>query len=126
VLYAYVPYEIHESVRGKLDELDRELEGEGMRSQLVVALDAMSPVRDGDTAELWIDPAKIHVFDPDGGDNLTRDEARAAKLEEDAREQRKRALERAKRRATQDGTPAPREGTTRESGTREGSTAAGA
>ncbi|PFG38780.1 carbohydrate ABC transporter ATP-binding protein (CUT1 family) [Georgenia soli] len=106
VLYAYIPYELDESVRKQLDELDRELEGEGMRSQLVVALDAMSPIRDGDTAQLWIDPAKIHLFDPESGDNLTRDEERAAKLEEDAREQRRRALERAKRRAEREGAPA--------------------
>lgn len=98
VLYAYVPYEVDERVRGKLEELDRELDGEGMRSQLVVALDAMSPTRDGDTAELWIDPANIHVFDPESGDNLTRDEARAAALEADAKRQRERALERARRR----------------------------
>ncbi|WP_043501629.1 ABC transporter ATP-binding protein [Georgenia sp. SUBG003] len=106
VLYAYVPYRLDESVRRQLDELDRELEGEGMRSQLVVALDAMSPIRDGDTAQLWIDPAKIHVFDPESGDNLTRDEERAAKLEEDAKQQRRRALERAKRRAEREGAPA--------------------
>ncbi|WP_448071288.1 ABC transporter ATP-binding protein [Georgenia yuyongxinii] len=107
VLYAYVPYEIHESVRAKLDELDRELEGEGMRSQLVVALESMSRIRDGDTAELWIDPAKIHVFDPESGDNLTRDEQRAAELEEDAINQRRRALERARLRAERDGARQP-------------------
>jgi multiple sugar transport system ATP-binding protein len=106
VLYAYVPYHLDESVRAQLDELDRELEGEGMRSQLVVALDAMSPIRDGDTAQLWIDPAKIHLFDAESGDNLTRDEEKAAKLEEDAKRQRERALERAKQRAEREGAPA--------------------
>ncbi|MFH5824370.1 ABC transporter ATP-binding protein [Georgenia sp. AZ-5] len=101
VLYAYVPYEVHERVRKQLDELDRELEGEGMRSQLVIALDSMSPIRDGDVANLWIDPDKIHVFDPESGLNLTRDEARAAQIEEDAKNHRKRALERARRRASE-------------------------
>ncbi|MEE6287618.1 sn-glycerol-3-phosphate ABC transporter ATP-binding protein UgpC [Georgenia sp. MJ173] len=99
VLYAYIPYETHEAVRDKLEELDRDLDGEGMRTQLIVALDAMSRVRPGDTAELWLDPASLHVFDPETGDNLTRDEERAEQLEEDARTQRTRALERAKERA---------------------------
>ncbi|MPV39045.1 ABC transporter ATP-binding protein [Georgenia subflava] len=99
VFYAYVPFETHEAVREKLDELDRDLDGEGMRPQLVVALEAMSRIRAGDTAELWFDPASLHIFDPEGGTNLTRDEDRAQQLEEEAREQRRRALERARKRS---------------------------
>ncbi|RPF26035.1 ABC transporter ATP-binding protein [Georgenia muralis] len=98
VLYAYIPFETHEAVRGKLEELDRDLDGEGMRTQLVVALESLSTVRDGDTAELWFDPGAMHVFDPESGANLTRDEARADELEEQAREMRRRALERAQKR----------------------------
>ncbi|UNX55635.1 sn-glycerol-3-phosphate ABC transporter ATP-binding protein UgpC [Georgenia sp. TF02-10] len=97
VLYAYIPFQTHEGVREKLEELDRDLDGEGMRTQLVVALESMSRLRDGDRAELWFDPASLHVFDPESGENLTRDEARAEELERDAQEQRKRALERARR-----------------------------
>ena len=99
VLYAYIPFETHEAVRDQLEELDRDLDGEGMRTQLVISLDSVSTVRPGDPAELWFDPASMHVFDPESGDNLTRDEERAAQLEDEAREQRRRALERAKRRA---------------------------
>ncbi|MCK6081542.1 sn-glycerol-3-phosphate ABC transporter ATP-binding protein UgpC [Microbacterium sp. EYE_5] len=99
VLYAYVPFEVDESVREKLAELDRDLDGEGLRTELVVALDAMSPIRGGDRATLWFSPDKLHVFDPESGANLTRDEAKAEELEEDARQQRTRALERAKARA---------------------------
>ncbi|WP_127129721.1 ABC transporter ATP-binding protein [Georgenia sp. SYP-B2076] len=99
VLYAYVPFETHEAVRGKLEELDRDLDGEGMRTQLVVALESMSGVRDGDTAELWVDPSKMHIFDPETGDNLTRDEDRANQLDEEARRQRERSIERARKRA---------------------------
>ncbi|MCK6210968.1 sn-glycerol-3-phosphate ABC transporter ATP-binding protein UgpC [Georgenia sp. EYE_87] len=106
VLYAYVPFETHDAVRGKLEELDRDLDGEGMRTQMIVALESMSRIREGDRAELWFDPSSMHVFDPESGDNLTRDEERAAELEDDAREQRKRALERARKRAAQDETPA--------------------
>ncbi|WP_394278740.1 hypothetical protein [Microbacterium sp.] len=50
----------------------------------------------GDRATLWFSPDKLHVFDPESGVNLTRDEAKAERLEADARDQRTRALERAK------------------------------
>src|SRR5699024_7949889 len=98
-LYAYVPFEAQGAVREKLAELDRDLDGEGMRTQLVVTLDSMSTVRAGDAAELWFHPDSIHIFDAETGQSLTRDENRAAELEEEAKEQRRRALERAKRRA---------------------------
>ncbi|MFM2720044.1 ABC transporter ATP-binding protein [Microbacterium mcarthurae (nom. nud.)] len=99
VLYAYVPYETDATVKEKLSELDRDLDGESLRTELVVALDAMSAIRAGDTARLWFSPDSLHLFDPETGVNLTRDEAKAEKLEEDARSARKRALERAKERA---------------------------
>ncbi|MEJ1154449.1 MULTISPECIES: ABC transporter ATP-binding protein [Microbacterium] len=100
VLYAYVPFDVDGAVRDKLAELDRDLDGESLRTELVVALDATSSIRDGDTATLWFSLDKLHVFDPETGENLTRDEERAEKLEEDARAQRKRALERARERAS--------------------------
>ena len=98
VLYAYLPFEMDDAVQQKLDELDRDLDGEGMKPQLVVALDSMSGLRDGDEADLVFDPTFMHVFDTETGLNLTRDEERAAKLEEDAVAQRKRSIERAQRR----------------------------
>ncbi|GAD33748.1 sugar ABC transporter ATP-binding protein [Microbacterium sp. TS-1] len=98
VLYAYIPFDVEESVREKLAELDRDLDGEGLRTELVVALDSLSNIRAGDPATLWFSPDSLHVFDPETGENLTRDEQRAAKLEDDAREQRKRALQRAQER----------------------------
>ncbi|WP_413450819.1 sn-glycerol-3-phosphate ABC transporter ATP-binding protein UgpC [Georgenia phoenicis] len=103
VLYAYIPFETHEAVKAQLEELDRDLDGEGMRTQLIISLDAASTVRPGDPAELWFDPASLHLFDPESGDNLTRSEERAAELEEEARAMRERALERARRRAEKDG-----------------------
>ena len=56
--YAYIPFEADPASSAKLDELDRDLDGEGMRTQLVVNLDC--PVTDpggrGDAAALRTRP----------------------------------------------------------------------
>ena len=97
--YAYVPYDQPDAaVQSKLEELDRELDGEGMRTQMVVNLDSRSRVREGDDAELLFDPALMHVFDPESGTCLTRDEDKARQIAEENEADRKRALERAKAR----------------------------
>ena len=54
-----------------LDELERDLDSERMRSQLVVALDPASDIRDGSSATIWFDPRRLHIFDPATGENLT-------------------------------------------------------
>src|SRR6187200_2721850 len=71
-LYAYIPYDAPEDVTVKLKELQRELDSEQMRTQLVVSLHADSKVRDGSETELWFDPEQAHLFDPATGENLTR------------------------------------------------------
>ncbi|SFK22146.1 ABC transporter ATP-binding protein [Cellulomonas sp. KH9] len=98
-LYAYVPFETHASVEKTLEELDRDLDGEGMRTQLVAALGSEARVRDGDTAELWFDPARLLVFDPETGENLTYDGESARRSDEESVEERRRTTERAHRRA---------------------------
>ena len=70
--YAYIPYEApRASMVAGLDELERELDSERMRSQLVVALDPTSRIMDDADATLWLDPRRLLLFDPDTGDNLT-------------------------------------------------------
>ena len=102
--YAYIPFEADQAVQGKLDELDRELDGEGMRTQMVVNLDSRSRVLEGDDAELYFNPSQMHVFDPESGDCLTRDDEKAAEIARDSEQQRKVALERARaREADSDG-----------------------
>jgi multiple sugar transport system ATP-binding protein len=96
--YAYIPFEADPAVKAKLDELDRELDGEGMRTQLVVNLDARSRIREGDDTQLNFNPALMHVFDPNSGDCLTRDEAKAEELAQESEADRKRALERVRAR----------------------------
>ena len=93
--YAYLPFEPHKDVQAALNELDRELDGEAMRTQLVVTLDGSSKIRQGDDADLWLNPASIHVFDAESGDNLTRDEAKARQIADESEEDRKRELARA-------------------------------
>nr|WP_308212668.1 ABC transporter ATP-binding protein [Nocardia zapadnayensis] len=95
-IYAYLPFEATPEVQESLDELDRDLDGEGMRTQVVAALDPQSRVREGDTVRLFFDPADVMVFDPATGDNLTRDEERAAEITRKSEEARRRALERAR------------------------------
>jgi multiple sugar transport system ATP-binding protein len=75
--YAYVPYDAPPEVAAQLAELQRELDSEQLRTQMVVALDPMSRISDGSTAELWFDPRRMHVFDPRTGENLTRTVAAA-------------------------------------------------
>ncbi|WIM93143.1 sn-glycerol-3-phosphate ABC transporter ATP-binding protein UgpC [Actinoplanes oblitus] len=70
-LYAYVPYEASPEITKQLEELERELDSEQMRTQLVVALDVNSRVVSGSAAELWFDPERMHVFDAASGENLT-------------------------------------------------------
>ncbi len=95
--YAYVPLEPDPSMQDKLMELDRDLEGEGARPQMVVSLDARSRVREGDETELIFDPALMHVFDPESGECLTRDEEQARRIGEENEADRKRALERSRK-----------------------------
>jgi multiple sugar transport system ATP-binding protein len=69
--YAYIPFEAPEEVRRPLDELAAELDSEQLRTQLVVTLDAESRLSKGGDADLWLDPSRMHLFDPATGENLT-------------------------------------------------------
>jgi multiple sugar transport system ATP-binding protein len=69
--YAYIPFEAPDEVRKPLDELASELDSEQLRTQLVVTLDAESRLRKGSDADLWLDPSRMHLFDPATGENLT-------------------------------------------------------
>jgi multiple sugar transport system ATP-binding protein len=69
--YAYIPYDAPEELVGGLNDLERDLDSERLRSQLVIALDPQSRIDDGDDASIWFDPRQLHVFDPESGANLT-------------------------------------------------------
>ena len=75
--YAYVPFEAPPEVQEQLTQLERDLDGESMRTQLVISLDGASRIREGDEARIWVDARKIQLFDPSTGENLTMDHDRA-------------------------------------------------
>ena len=70
--YAYIPYEAPHEVASQLAELERELDSEALRTQLIVSLDSASRVKDGETADVFVDARRMHLFDPASGENLTR------------------------------------------------------
>ena len=88
----------YQRLKNKLDELDKDLDGEGMRTQMVINLDPRSRVREGDVGRFVFDPGVMHVFDPETGDCLTRDDAKAAEIARQSEEDRQRGLERARAR----------------------------
>ena len=96
--YGYIPFEASGDVLTLLEELDRELDGESLRTQVTANLAPNSRIREGDEARLAFDPALMHVFDPQTQECLTRDEEVAAQIAEQSESDRKRALERAKER----------------------------
>ncbi|MBN9756531.1 Maltose/maltodextrin transport ATP-binding protein MalK [Pseudonocardia sp. Ae406_Ps2] len=86
--YAYIPYEAPAEVETKLKELSRELDADQLRTQAIVSIDSTSRIREGRDAEFWLDARKIHVFDPESGENLTRDPDAGAELTRIAAEDR--------------------------------------
>ncbi len=78
--YAYIPFEAPPEVQEQLTQLEKDLDGESMRTQLVVSLDGASKIAEGDEAEIWVDASKIHLFDPATGENLTVDLSHAGRI----------------------------------------------
>lgn len=78
--YAYIPFEAPPEVEEQLRQLERDLDGESLRTQLVISLDGTSQVREGEEARIWIDSRKMHLFDPATGENLTVDKANAGRI----------------------------------------------
>ena len=69
--FAYIPFEAPPEVEAQLSQLEKDLDGESLRTQLVVSLDANSKITKGEEAEIWMDSSHLHLFDPASGDNLT-------------------------------------------------------
>jgi multiple sugar transport system ATP-binding protein len=71
--YAYIPFEAPPEVSTQLAELEKDLDSEALRTQLVVSLDSNSRISKGEEAEIWMDASHMHLFDPATGENLTLD-----------------------------------------------------
>ncbi|WP_020580306.1 ABC transporter ATP-binding protein [Actinopolymorpha alba] len=68
--YAYVPYESPEEIRAQVDALATELDMEAMRPQLIISLDPASRIKEGRPAQFWVDTSRMHLFNPQTGNNL--------------------------------------------------------
>ncbi len=78
--YAYIPFEAPPEVQQQLDQLEKDLDGESMRTQLVISLDGASKIAEGDEAEIYVNSGHMHLFDPASGENLTLDADAAGRV----------------------------------------------
>jgi len=69
--YAYIPIDLPPEIQTQLTDLERELDMEALRPQLVVSLDAASRIGENEEAEIFVDARKMHLFDPQSQENLT-------------------------------------------------------
>jgi multiple sugar transport system ATP-binding protein len=104
--YAYIPFEAPPEVQSQLQELERDLDGETLHTQLVISLDAASRIKEEDEAEIYVDSRFIHLFDPATGENLTVDSSAAGTIPSDT------STEKVAERQDAVATPAEQEGTT--------------
>ena len=70
--FAYLPYAPPAELERQLAARTRELDVDSQSSQLIVSIDAASRLRAGESADFWFPEARIHLFDPESGANLTR------------------------------------------------------
>jgi multiple sugar transport system ATP-binding protein len=82
--YAYIPFEAPPEVEAQLRQLEQDLDGEALRTQLVISLDGASRITEGSQAEIWMDASKLHLFDPSTGENLTVDREHAGTIPQKA------------------------------------------
>jgi len=73
-IYAYFKHEGEAARSDELSELAADIGGGDLPSdaqgRAVARLDPASEVRQGEKARLWLDPAHIHLFDPESGHSL--------------------------------------------------------
>ncbi|WP_026530525.1 ABC transporter ATP-binding protein [Haematomicrobium sanguinis] len=86
--YGYITFEPEPAMREVLTDLAKEMDADELRPQVVVSLDAASRLKGGRTGEIWVDTRRVHLFDPETGENLTRDAEEGARLTAEAAEDR--------------------------------------
>ncbi len=112
--YGYINFNPDPEMRELLNNLAREMDADELRPQIVVTLDAASRIRGGREAEIWLDTRKLHLFDPESGENLTRDAEAGAALTAEAGQERAEEIATAKEadRVNGHGTPDSGSGST--------------
>ncbi|GAB3256475.1 ABC transporter ATP-binding protein [Arthrobacter pigmenti] len=86
--YGYMDFDPTPEVRDLLNSLAKDLDADELKPQIVVTLDSSSRIRAGRDADLWLDTRKLHLFDPETGDSLTRDAEAGAALTQEAIQER--------------------------------------
>ncbi|HET7415076.1 MAG TPA: sn-glycerol-3-phosphate ABC transporter ATP-binding protein UgpC [Arthrobacter sp.] len=86
--YGYMDFDPTPEVRDLLNSLAKDLDADELKPQIVVTLDSSSRIRAGRDAELWLDTRKVHLFDPESGESLTRDPEAGAALTQEAVQER--------------------------------------
>ncbi|MBO3143143.1 ABC transporter ATP-binding protein [Dermatophilus congolensis] len=99
--YGYIPFHAEGTALQTLEELNRELDGEQLRTQVTVSLNARTHIREGEPAQLSFKPSDMHLFNPHTRENLTRDHKRAQQIAEQSEIDRQRALVRAQKQERQ-------------------------
>ncbi|MCW2841024.1 MAG: transporter [Aeromicrobium sp.] len=69
--FAYLGYEIEPEIEAMMGEVEDLLEFDLFQSFLVAQLPAESPLRPGMSIRVVVPRQKVHVFDPETGENLT-------------------------------------------------------
>jgi multiple sugar transport system ATP-binding protein len=69
--FAYLGYEIEPEIEAVMGEVEELLEFDLFQSFLVAQLPAESPLRPGMSIRVVVPRQRIHVFDPETGENLT-------------------------------------------------------
>jgi multiple sugar transport system ATP-binding protein len=69
--FAYLGYEIEPEIEAMMGEVEDLLEFDLFQSFLVAQLSAESPLRPGMSIRVVVPRQKVHVFDPETGENLT-------------------------------------------------------
>jgi multiple sugar transport system ATP-binding protein len=81
-IYAYFTHGGESAKSDELSEIAADIGGGDLPSdtegRAVARLDPASQVRKGEKATLWLDPARIHLFDPESGQSLRAREKAAA------------------------------------------------
>ncbi len=91
--YAYVNYDEDPELKSVLDELAHDLDQDEIPPTLVVSMDAKSRLMGSDEGHFWLDTRLVHVFDPETGENLTRDAEAGQQLTDEAVQQREHEIQ---------------------------------